>query len=250
MPWSKAGFGTHPVDRSVEKVDKLPICEDYEGLSLHISGKVLGVFAKQPVPGKVKTRLTPPLSMPEAAAFYQVMLRQTVERVQQILSLTPVLIYDGDRRWFVDQYPDLLCLPQVAGDLGSRLQAASHQLFSCGAEKVALMGSDSPDLPLSRIEQAFQLLDSVDSSIIPASDGGYVLVGMSRLCPELFEAIPWSTASVLAKTKQQAAKFCTSLKILPSWFDVDRQEDLSRLVERTPDCSSARYVKECLHRVL
>jgi len=107
-----------------------------------------------------------------------------------------------------------------------------EDLLQRGATRIVLIGSDIPTLPLSHIQEAFYHLEDshCDAVFGPSSDGGYYLVGMRALHPELFENIPWSTSSVMAETSAQARKHNLNVALVPSWHDVDNKDDLSLLV--------------------
>jgi hypothetical protein len=228
------------VDKPVDNVDKQYLLQPFKN-----PGPVLGVFAKQPVPGQVKTRLCPPLTEIEAARLCQVALAETV---QGLWDAPPrmVLFYSGDYTWFDRAFPEVLLVPQTDGDLGVRLQTAVEQLFAAGGGPVLLMGSDSPDLPEAMIVEALAELEQADVVTIPCLDGGYALIGLNRSCPELFENIPWSTSAVLAATREQAAGAGLVYQELAEWDDLDDIASLQRLVERSPETGTARYVQRQL----
>ena len=210
---------------------------------------VLAIFAKEPRPGRVKTRLTPCLTPAEAAALYRVALRETVAR----FSAGPArlaLCCAGRRRWFAHNYPELPLLPQGRGDLGARLARAAAALFAAGAGAVAIAGSDSPDLPLPLISAVFAALARADAAVVPSADGGYVLLALRRPVPELFADIPWSTPAVLAATRARAAALGLRIASVGSWDDLDDFAALQRLLARSPECMTARYVHAHLGRRL
>ncbi len=204
--------------------------------------QVLGVFAKQPRPGQVKTRLCPPLTPRQAADFYQVCLRETLRRVGQA-DRRLVLFYAGSRDWFAEQFPDLELRPQAEGDLGRRMAAALDVLLASGAGAAALIGTDSPDLPLSLVDQAFAALAAHDAVTIPAADGGYVLIGCRRPCPPLFAGIPWSSGQVLAQTRKRAAAAGLRYTEIGCWQDVDDAAALRRLLIRSPGSDAACFLR-------
>ncbi|HKL25022.1 MAG TPA: TIGR04282 family arsenosugar biosynthesis glycosyltransferase [Desulfuromonadales bacterium] len=210
---------------------------------------VLAVFAKQPLAGKVKTRLCPPLSETEAARLYQVSLAETISTLWEC-PLRMVLFYAGERAWFEQAFPEVLLVPQTKGGLGVRLQAAADQLFAAGSGPVLFIGSDSPDLPCALVTTTVDRLQQFDVVTVPCLDGGYALVGMNRPCPEIFEDIPWSTAEVLATTRRQAERAGLAYHELDPWDDLDDLASLRRLAERSPVSATARYVQARLARYL
>ncbi|APG27977.1 hypothetical protein A7E78_09085 [Syntrophotalea acetylenivorans] len=112
-----------------------------------MANQVLGIFAKQPVAGRVKTRLCPPLSHQQAAELYRICLQETVSAMARAPAEL-VLFFDGDEAFFVETFPGLRLIPQSNGGLGQRLDRAFVQLFAEGCDAAALIGSDSPDLPI------------------------------------------------------------------------------------------------------
>lgn len=229
------------MDKSVEKVDKLATADFVAGFRQKM-GRALGIFAKQPLPGAVKTRLCPPLSPAEAAEFYRVCLEETVERLTRG-PFTPVLFYAGDAEYFRRSFADLTLCPQGEGDLGTRMERALQTLLAAGCRGAVLVGSDSPDLPLALLEAAFAALEQAEAVLAPAGDGGYVLIGERRHHPELFRNISWSSDQVLTQTRQAARAAGVSLTELPGWEDVDDLASLRALLVRSPESATARYAR-------
>lgn len=210
-------------------------------------GPVLCIFAKQPVAGRVKTRLCPPLTPEQACDLYRVCLQETMDRVA-LTSLQPVLCYAGQADWFADRFPGVPALAQSTGDLGDRLAQASQALFAAGAGPVLLIGSDSPDLPPELVAQALTALRDVALVTIPARDGGYVLIGLQADCPDIFAEIPWSSPQVLAATRQRALALRRSYREVGHWEDLDDLESLQRLLQRSPASPTARFAAQHLRR--
>ncbi len=235
MPWLSVQTLAF-VDKPVDKVDN----SSNSGLFNH-SGPVVGLFAKEPVPGQVKTRLTPPLSADQACQLYRVSLQETVT---QFLAggLPLVICYAGKRDWFRETFPGLPLMAQVGDGLGVRMSAAVQELFAAGAGPVLLAGSDSPDLPITRVEQVLRLLQEKDVVTIPCRDGGYALVGMRRPTTELFAEIPWSTSQVLAATRRRSRQLGLSYHETEAWEDLDEFADLQRLVARSPETATSRHI--------
>jgi rSAM/selenodomain-associated transferase 1 len=212
-------------------------------------GPVLGVFAKQPRAGKVKTRLVPPLFPAQARALYRVALQETVTR----FSCGPaalVLCYAGRQTWFARSFAEMPRLPQGRGDLGTRLARAMTTLFAAGGGPVALAGADSPDLPLPLVARTFTALETADIAAIPCRDGGYALLALRRPAPGVFSGIPWSTPAVLAATQQRAAELGLRFATVGGWEDLDDLASLQRLVLRSPECMTAQYARAHLGRLL
>jgi rSAM/selenodomain-associated transferase 1 len=190
------------------------------------------IFARRPVPGKVKTRLTPPLSPDEAAELYRCMLHDTLNRTRSLPGVDLLLFYtdeDGAAGYFREAAPGCLLVPQDEGDLGARMAAAFRHTFATGYERAAIIGSDSPELPLPLVTDALSRLASgADAVYVPSDDGGYCLLALRELHAELFEGIAWSTEKVLAESLARGAEAGLRVELLPAWYDVDTVADLQR----------------------
>jgi len=234
------------VDKSVETVDNPRTIANLapwtEGTKV-----VLGIFAKEPVAGRVKTRLCPPLSAAEAAALYRSCLEETVATMGGA-GFDLVLFFDGDADYFRRAFPGVRLIPQGEGDLGARMERALRSLLASGCGAAALIGSDTPDLPVALVEEAFVALRQADVVVAPARDGGYVLVGERRHVPEIFHDIPWSTAGVLAATRQRAAELDVDFREIDGWEDLDNIPSLRRLLVRSPGSTAARHAAGLLAR--
>lgn len=225
------------MDNSVEKVENSP-----SGILFPSPGRAhpgtLGIFAKEPQAGKVKTRLCPPLTFAEAARVHHLLLRQTVNA---LASWQPLLFYSGHVDYFRETFPGIPLLPQSAGDLGERMEQALLTLHDRAGERALLVGSDAPDLPLPLIADAFAALDSAEVVTIPAEDGGYLLIGERGHHPALFHGVPWSTAAVLSCTRAICAAQNLLYAEIGSWEDVDDAADLLRLIQRSPTLEVSSY---------
>ena len=205
------------------------------------SGPVVGLFAKEPVAGRVKTRLSPALTAEQACWLYQTSLCETVNRLLAA-DLPLVLCYDGRREWFAEAFPGLPLLAQVGDSLGDRMSNAVQELFRHCDGPVLLAGSDSPDLPISLLEQVLRSLHEKDAATIPCRDGGYVVVGLRRSTTALFAGIPWSTSGVLQATRQACRRLGLSYVETEEWYDLDEIDDLRQLVKRSPETATARHL--------
>ena len=195
------------------------------------------VFAKNPIPHQVKTRLIPTLSPEQAATLYTAFLTDWCETLAELSDVDLVIAYTP-----AEAQPDLQALigndaiyiPQVGVDLGERLISATQWAAEHGYTKILLVGSDSPTLPISYIYQALTLLDSRNIVIGPSTDGGYYLIGFSVATlampgPHVFEGIAWSTAEVFQQTVARIHAAEATLGLLPPWYDIDSTEDLAFL---------------------
>lgn len=192
---------------------------------------VLIIFAKEPAPGLVKTRLCPPLSPEAAARLYRQFLEDVLEEMAQVPHVSLALAYTPDtaRPFFHDLAPPGTHLFAQAGeDLGERLQQAFAWGFAQGAAAVLIRNSDSPDLPGSLVLAAREILERDRAPVVlgPCPDGGYYLVGLKTPRPRLFAGIKWSSPTVLADTQTLAEALGLPVHLLPAWLDIDTPTDL------------------------
>lgn len=193
----------------------------------------VAIMAKQPVPGRTKTRLSPPLSASEAAALYEAMLNDTIRLVagvagtQLVVAVTPA---SSLATWRPHLPAGAMLLGIDGPDLGACLDLTITTLLGAGFSRVIALNSDGPTLPASRIASACALLDDHEAVVGPSDDGGYYLIGLKQPQPSLFSGMPWSTADVLPITLQRAAAIGLSMSQLPGWYDVDTGEDVVRLL--------------------
>lgn len=197
----------------------------------------LAVMAKAPRPGKVKTRLQPPLSAEEAAALNVCFLRDTTDnlaavasegRAQGVVCYTPV----GDEAMFDGLLPAGFVLIAQRGDgFGERLHLAVQDMLQAGFAAVCLIDSDSPTMPADALRQAVAALMQPGDRVVlgGSADGGYYLIGLKAAHPEPFEHITWSTASVYEETVRQVRQAGLELVELPTWYDVDEAVTLTAL---------------------
>lgn len=197
----------------------------------------LAVMTKAPRAGKVKTRLTPPLTPEEAAELNICFLRDTGAavaataaggRARGIAVYTPVGAEDAYDGILPEDF-DLV--PQRGEAFGERLTAATEDLFQLGFESVCLIDSDSPTVPLAAFTEAVEILSQPEDVVVlgPSDDGGYYLIGLKKLHRALFSGITWSTGHVLEETVQRARQLNLKMHLLPIWYDVDDRATLARL---------------------
>jgi uncharacterized protein len=186
------------------------------------------IFAREPEPGQVKTRLAPFMGETAAAELYSCMLIDTVAKATALPGVVPLIFAAGEMAWFRRRFPEVRLSPQQGGDLGERMEKAFADVFAGGAGPVCIVGSDSPDLPPEYVMRAFAELESADIVFGPSEDGGYYLLGMRRLHRELFRGIAWSTGDVLERSLRIAEEAGLKRALLPEWYDVDVPEDLVR----------------------
>ena len=193
----------------------------------------------------VKTRLVPPLTLEDAACLYECMLFDTIDTITRLPGITPFVCYQDDpgaAEYFQRLVPAVESFSQQKGDLGKRMQQAFALLFSRGFREVAIIGSDSPDLPPEIIHEVFNSLEDDQTDIVlgPAEDGGYYLIAMTRLWRELFTGIRWSSETVLAESLEIARDAFLGVALLPEWYDIDRPEDLAKWELLDENCLALR----------
>lgn len=199
----------------------------------------LGLMAKAPIAGAVKTRLVPPLTPDEAAALNVCFLRDMATNIQSVSDTEPasgLVVYTppGSEPAFGGVLPErFMLLAQRGASLGERLCNATDDLLKQGFHAVCLINSDSPTLPRSILTRAINALASEGDRVVlgAAEDGGYYLIGLKQAHRNLFNEIAWSTSDVLARTRQRAAEIDLPVELLPPWYDVDDAETLNRLCE-------------------
>ena len=199
----------------------------------------LAVMTKAPQAGRVKTRLTPPLSPEEAAAMNTCFIRDTAAAIagttkdgkaQGVGVYTPA----GSESTYSEILPEeFILVPQRGDAFGERLLAATDDLLKLGFDALCLIDSDSPTVPETAFARAVELLSSPGDCVVlgPSDDGGYYLIGLKKAHPQLFEQIDWSTERVLEQTVAAAREINLPVHFLQTWYDVDDRVTLSRLCQ-------------------
>jgi rSAM/selenodomain-associated transferase 1 len=199
----------------------------------------LVIFAKAPIPGKVKTRLCPPLTPDEAATLHGSFVLDMLERTKLAVATFQLPFHrylacapSSTLAFFkiLEERQSVRLLDQVGEDLGERMHRTSVDLFAKGYKRVILVGTDIPSLPLSVYHEAFTMLSRSDVVLGPALDGGYYLIGLTQPAEKLFAGVPWSTDQVLSVTQQQAKTLGLSVGLTTIWRDVDTIADLQALI--------------------
>ena len=192
----------------------------------------VAVFARAPVAGEVKSRLVPLLGAADAAELHATLVRLALATARGA-DVGPVSLWctpDTGHPFFAacaGKYGVTLH-EQRGGHLGERMARAFERLLPAGP--VLLVGSDCPALRPDDLRAAAGSLATHDAVIQPAEDGGYVLVGLTRPAPALFEGIRWGGPEVMRDTRARLRAAAISWRELPVRWDVDRPEDYRRLV--------------------
>lgn len=188
--------------------------------------------ARFPVAGKVKTRLIPALGAEGAAALHRRLVLRTLRTAHALCQSQNVELeirFAGDdgnemQHWLGDGW---LCRPQCEGDLGQRMAGAFADSFREGSPATVIIGSDCPSLTPEVLSSAFDSLKTNPVVFGPATDGGYYLVGLTRLVPEIFQSVTWGTETVLAQSLEKLVHLGIKPALLPPLDDLDRPEDVS-----------------------
>jgi len=187
---------------------------------------LLIIFLRNPILGKVKTRLAATIGPEKALEVYNLLLARTQD-ITQLLPCDKVVYYsdviEKEDIWDNNIYKKEL---QQEGDLGDRMRQAFEHGFEQGYKHICLIGSDCYELSDEIIAEALEKLRMVDMVLGPSLDGGYYLIGLRTLYPELFQNKQWSTDTVLQSTLQDAKNKKISFALLPTLTDVDEEKDL------------------------
>ena len=190
------------------------------------------IFAKSPVPGKVKTRLTPDITPTKAAELYKAFITDIICNTHKLKCERVTIAYtpsnaEATFHSMCGQSVDYL--PQKGYNLGERMKNAFRHSFDKGSKRTVIIGTDSPTLPLSYIQKAFDALKEVPVTIGPTFDGGYYLIGLSEQNAAIFDGVDWSTSKVFSQTLTRIQAINKQLYVLPPWYDVDTSDNLEFL---------------------
>jgi rSAM/selenodomain-associated transferase 1 len=207
----------------------------------------IAVMAKASVPGRTKTRLTPPLTAVEAAAFNTAFLKDVSANLLaaghraaiqgnaiQGCSIKGYMAYGppGSQPFFVDHLPrEIGLIESWLPNFGDCLFKAIKGLFAAGHASAVVLNSDSPTLPTSLLAETAEMLARPgDRAVLgPSTDGGYYLLGIKQAHRRLFDDIDWSTERVAGQTLARAHEIGLDVHCLPAWYDVDDAHALRQL---------------------
>ncbi len=191
------------------------------------SKKALIIFTRNPELGKVKTRLAKSVGDESALEIYKFLLKHTVA-ITKNLNVDKYVFYSEnihrDDIWDPEIFRKKL---QTGTDLGEKMQNAFSELFEMGYEKVLIVGSDIFELGQSDIENAFEVLQTTETVIGPATDGGYYLLGMKERNAALFQNKNWGTSTVLVETLADLRQ--KKYVLLEERNDVDYYQDIKEI---------------------
>ncbi len=193
---------------------------------------LLVIFVKDPVPGKVKTRMQPTLTPAQSCNLYRAMGLDIVSNISANstfdieIHFWPPDATSKIRNWLKVPYP---LLPQSEGDLGKKMMSAFENAFKAGYKRCVIIGSDLPNINTQRILAAFEALQTFDLVLGPTTDGGYYLIGSSKRLPQLFNNVAWSTETVYEQTMHNAEAQQISTHILPIETDIDSIDEVKAI---------------------
>jgi rSAM/selenodomain-associated transferase 1 len=190
------------------------------------------IFAKEPQPGFSKTRVIPALGAQGAATLAKLLLERMLQAAiaSEVgvveLCVTPWSSVEVWRQMGVPESVQLT--DQGDGDLGVRMARAAQRVIDAG-ESVLLVGTDCPQMDLGQLQTAALALQGADATLIPALDGGYVLLGLNQYDASIFSGIAWSTSSVAAATQERLQALQWRVQTLAPLHDIDEPADLQYL---------------------
>ena len=194
------------------------------------------LFARNPVPGQVKSRLRTHLTPEQACRLHCASTNDVMTLLAQALPRANKFLFLSEEP-AVDLAECGLLLPagfrlavQEGNDLGERMEGAFRRAFACGARRVVIFGSDSPTLRPEIVRNAFCRLCDCDLTLGPTDDGGYYLIGCRRFQERLFHEVEWSTPRTFEQTLANAARLGLRVAVLERWFDLDEWEDVERVL--------------------
>jgi rSAM/selenodomain-associated transferase 1 len=198
-------------------------------------GPTVIVFTREPVPGSSKTRLATRIGTRNAAALADAFTHDALAKVRE-LGLPPVIagsatggLQNNDYFRLLARRFDATLIDQEQGNLGIRM---TRVLAAFARGGVLLLGTDTPSLPGSALERAASLIRHSRVVLGPSLDGGYYLVGIRGAVPDMFRGIRWGGPRVLQQTIARLVRFGIPPALAPTWYDVDRWDDLILLTEQ------------------
>jgi uncharacterized protein len=187
----------------------------------------IAILAKAPVPGYAKTRLIPAIGAHAAAVLQAKLTERTVQMGigSEVGPITLCCAPDASHRSFRDLQKEhgVRLAPQPRGDLGARMLAAMQN------GPTLVIGTDCCAVTPAHLHGAAEALQDNDVVLVPAEDGGYVLIGTHEPQPSVFEGIAWSTPHVMQQTRARAAASRLRMRELPPLWDIDTEDDLARM---------------------
>lgn len=195
---------------------------------MNMNSNALIIIAKYPYKDNVMTRLRGVMPDEKRLELYESLLHSTLEKLGKVPGTDTFIAFaPGEAEDYFLRFGARL-IPLDRKDLGRGMFTAFKEVFNAGYRKAALVGADIPDLSVSIILDAFDVLSENSVVFGPAKDGGYYLVGMKKLIKEVFENVPWSSEQTLEKSVLQAKSAGESVGFTRTLYDIDTAEDLKR----------------------
>ena len=193
-----------------------------------MSKTLLIVFVKNIKLGKVKTRLAKTIGNEAAFTVYKELVKVTENATKKVDTIRHIYFSDVviDSKWSND-----FKTVQQGDDLGERMQHAFQQGFDQDYERIVLIGSDLPNISAQIIEKGFDALNNNQVVFGPAEDGGYYLIGLSKMLPSIFRNKPWSTDNLLNLTLEELKQQNIDVSLIDTLNDIDTFEDLKQYPE-------------------
>lgn len=210
--------------------------------------RALLIFAKGPKPGRAKTRLTPPCSPEEAAALSQCFIRDALKAASMVQDVERYLFFSPEesRPFFEKEAPEGYTLVLQHGkNLTERCAHSIKEAWDRRHSRIVQIGTDTPQIRVQDIEQAFGLLEEYDMGLGPAEDGGYYLLSLARPALEIYDRVVMGRDTVFEKMLANAERLGLSVKVLPKWIDVDTFRDLLCL-QRDPAVMLGEHTRKYL----
>ena len=193
------------------------------------------VFQKNPVLGKVKTRLAATIGDHQALDVYLQLLQHTYKMINRLEGIDTFIYFSDYLESNLDEVfvDDVNFRVQKGFDLGSRMKSAFDEVFCQGYDKALIIGTDCPEISSKLIHMAFNELDATNVVFGPALDGGYYLLGMNQATPFLFENMNWSHSKVMEDSIERLRQKNLTFSLLEKLSDIDNEADWERFKNLT-----------------
>lgn len=194
---------------------------------MKIEQRVIGVFLKNWLNLPVKTRLAEAIGSKLAIDLYCAMIKVLANTLKDYQGARVVWCGAGGREGLENILGNYFNFrEQIGGDLGARMQAFAHSELSLGSTSVIIIGTDSLYLNVRDFDRAFEILEDHRLVFQPSTDGGYTLVGMNQITPEIFNSMPWSQNTLMNVTLQKIKQCNYTYQLLEERSDIDTIDDL------------------------
>lgn len=207
----------------------------YKRMQKHVTASII-VFVRYPVEGKVKTRLAATLGNKVAKELYKNFAEAVINSVKKIKNTYKYVFYsDKNEKPLIKKWLGInfIYAAQSGNDLGERMKEAFRIVFSHGAKKAVIVGTDIPDLSKEIINKGIEALENSDVVIGPCKDGGYYLLGIKKYYPQIFEDIKYSSANVLAQTLKKIKESNLTVTLINELQDIDTEGDLIKWLKES-----------------